>query len=74
MKELCAEAARRGILTVFDRAQTIRQIRVDVQDIACDAYVGCCRKWIARSATSLGEMRTFQRLLERNPPLDALTG
>ena len=46
VKELCAEAARRGIFTVLDGAQTIGQIRVDVQDIGCDAYLGCFHKWM----------------------------
>jgi selenocysteine lyase/cysteine desulfurase len=40
------EAARRGIFTVLDGAQTIGQIRVDVQDIGCDAYVGSFHKWM----------------------------
>ncbi|MFN3841604.1 MAG: aminotransferase class V-fold PLP-dependent enzyme [Cyclobacteriaceae bacterium] len=46
VKEICAEARRRGILTVLDGAQTIGQIRVDVADIGCDAYVGCFHKWM----------------------------
>lgn len=46
VKELCVEAARRGIFTVLDGAQTIGQIRVDVQDIGCDAYLGCFHKWM----------------------------
>lgn len=46
VKEICAEARRRGILTVLDGAQSIGQIRVDVTDIGCDAYVGCFHKWM----------------------------
>lgn len=46
VKELCAEAARRGIFSVLDGAQTVGQIRVDVRDIGCDAYVGCFHKWM----------------------------
>ncbi len=46
IKELCAEASRRGIFTVIDGAQTIGQIKVDVKDLGCDAYVGCFHKWM----------------------------
>jgi len=46
VKELCAEASKRGIFTLLDGAQTIGQIKVDVKDIGCDAYAGCFHKWI----------------------------
>jgi selenocysteine lyase/cysteine desulfurase len=50
VKEICAEARSRGILTVLDGAQTIGQIPVDVRDIGCDAYVGCFHKWLLAPA------------------------
>lgn len=46
VKELCAEAKRRGIFTVLDGAQTIGHIKIDLKDIDCDAYVGCFHKWM----------------------------
>ncbi|MDL5047675.1 aminotransferase class V-fold PLP-dependent enzyme [Oscillatoria amoena NRMC-F 0135] len=46
VKEICAEARKRGILTILDGAQTIGQIGVHVADIGCDAYVGCFHKWM----------------------------
>lgn len=46
VKELCAEASKRGIFTLLDGAQTIGHIKVDVKDIGCDAYAGCFHKWI----------------------------
>ncbi|GHM99256.1 isopenicillin-N epimerase [Cytophagales bacterium WSM2-2] len=46
VKELCAEANKRGIFTLLDGAQTIGHIKVDVKDIGCDAYAGCFHKWI----------------------------
>lgn len=46
VKEICKEAKARGIITVLDGAQTLGQIPVDVQDIGCDAYVGCFHKWM----------------------------
>jgi len=50
VKEICAAARRRGILTVLDGAQTVGQIAVDVRDIGCDAYVGCFHKWLLAPA------------------------
>jgi isopenicillin-N epimerase len=50
VKALCAEARKRGILTVLDGAQTIGQIPVDVQDIGCDVYLGCFHKWVGAPA------------------------
>lgn len=46
VKEICKEAKARGIITVLDGAQTVGHIPVDVQDIGCDAYVGCFHKWM----------------------------
>ncbi len=45
-KEICAAAKAKGIFTVLDGAQTVGNIKVDIKDIDCDAYVGCFHKWI----------------------------
>ncbi|MEQ1584447.1 MAG: aminotransferase class V-fold PLP-dependent enzyme [Cyclobacteriaceae bacterium] len=50
VKELCAEARRRGIFTLLDGAQTIGHIAIDVRDIDCDAYTGCFHKWMGAPA------------------------
>lgn len=50
VKEICAEARGRGILTVLDGAQTVGHIAVDVKDIGCDAYVSCVHKWLLAPA------------------------
>jgi selenocysteine lyase/cysteine desulfurase len=50
VKELCAEARRRGIFTLLDGAQTVGQIAIDVRDIDCDAYAGCFHKWMGAPA------------------------
>lgn len=49
-KELCAEAARRGIFTILDGAQTVGQIKIDVKDLGCDVYLGCFHKWMGAPA------------------------
>jgi isopenicillin-N epimerase len=50
VKEICAEARRRGVMTVLDGAQTIGHIAVDVKDVGCDAYVSCFHKWLLAPA------------------------
>ncbi|MEQ9297461.1 MAG: aminotransferase class V-fold PLP-dependent enzyme [Cyclobacteriaceae bacterium] len=46
VKEICAEARKRGIFTILDGAQTVGQINVDVKDIDCDAYYASLHKWL----------------------------
>lgn len=46
VKEICAEARKRGIFTILDGAQTVGQINVDVRDIDCDAYYASLHKWL----------------------------
>ncbi|GIL23515.1 MAG: hypothetical protein BroJett042_20280 [Bacteroidota bacterium] len=46
VKDICAEASRRGIFTILDGAQTVGHIKIDVKDIGCDAYAGCFHKWV----------------------------
>jgi isopenicillin-N epimerase len=45
-KELCTLARDRGAISVVDGAQAVGQIRVDVKDIGCDAYVASPHKWL----------------------------
>jgi selenocysteine lyase/cysteine desulfurase len=50
VKQIAAEARSRGIFTVFDGAQALGHIPVDVRDIGCDAYVSCFHKWLLAPA------------------------
>lgn len=52
VKEICAEARRRGIFTILDGAQCVGQIKVDVRDIGCDAYYSSLHKWLLAPAGS----------------------
>jgi len=45
-RRLCALARDRGVLCVVDGAQAVGQIRVDVKDLDCDAYVTSTHKWL----------------------------
>ena len=50
VKEICAAAHERGILTVIDGAQAFGHVPVDVRDMGCDAYVSCFHKWMLAPA------------------------
>jgi selenocysteine lyase/cysteine desulfurase len=50
VKQMCAEARAHGIFTVIDGAQAVGHIKVDLDDMGCDAYVGCFHKWLLAPA------------------------
>ncbi|HEX4144315.1 MAG TPA: aminotransferase class V-fold PLP-dependent enzyme [Pirellulales bacterium] len=45
-RQLCAEARRRGIVTVVDGAHAPGFIDLNLADIPCDFYGGNCHKWL----------------------------
>lgn len=45
-KELCAEARRRGIVTVVDGAHAVAMVPLNVSDVGADFYTGNCHKWL----------------------------
>ena len=66
VKELIAEAKKRGIITVLDGAQAIAHLDVDVQDLGCDLYAFSGHK--AYGPTGTGVLYGREELLERMPP------
>jgi cysteine desulfurase/selenocysteine lyase len=46
VKQICAMARERGIITVVDGAQSVGMIQVDVKDLGCDFYVSSTHKWL----------------------------
>jgi isopenicillin-N epimerase len=46
VREICAEARRRGVLTVIDGAHAPGMVPVDVTALGADFYCGNCHKWL----------------------------
>jgi isopenicillin-N epimerase len=46
VREMCAEARRRGTLTVVDGAHAPAMLAVDLNSLGCDFYGGNCHKWL----------------------------
>jgi selenocysteine lyase/cysteine desulfurase len=46
VKQICAMARARGILTVVDGAQPPGMMKLDMHDLGCDMYAGPFHKWM----------------------------
>jgi len=66
VKELIAEAKKRGIITLLDGAQAMPHMRVDVQDLDCELYAFSAHK--CYGPTGIGVLYGREELLERMPP------
>ena len=66
IKELIAEAKKRGIVTVVDGAQAMPHMRVDVQELGCDFYAFSGHKCYGPTGT--GVLYGREELLEKMPP------
>jgi selenocysteine lyase/cysteine desulfurase len=52
VREICAAARRRGVITVVDGAHMNGQIPVDLSALGCDYYAGSPHKWMFAPAGS----------------------
>ncbi|MGB3526765.1 MAG: cysteine desulfurase [Flavobacteriales bacterium] len=66
VKQLIADAKKRGIVTVLDGAQAVPHMAVDVQDLGCDLYAFSGHKMYA--PTGIGVLYGREELLEQMPP------
>jgi isopenicillin-N epimerase len=72
-RELCAEARRRGILTVVDGAHAPAFVPLDLTDIDADFYGANCHKWLLAPAGS-GFLYFARRMEDRLQPLQVSWG
>lgn len=64
VKEICALARDRGILTHVDGAHAIGQLPLDLHDLGCDFYASSPHKWLM-SPKGTGLLYVREELLER---------
>jgi isopenicillin-N epimerase len=72
-REICAEARRRGVLTVIDGAHAPAMIPVDLTALGCDFYGGNCHKWLL-APTGSGFLYLGPNSEERVQPLQVSWG
>lgn len=46
VREICAEAKKRGLLTIVDGAHVPGHIPLDLAELQADIYTGACHKWM----------------------------
>jgi len=66
VKELIAEAKKKGIVTLLDGAQAMPHMRVDMQELGCDLYAFSGHK--CYGPTGIGVLYGREELLEKMPP------
>jgi isopenicillin-N epimerase len=69
VKDLCAFARQRGILTVVDGAQALGMLEFAARDLGCDLYATCCHKWLGGSHGT-GALYVRREILDRLWPTE----
>ncbi|MBS1669507.1 MAG: aminotransferase class V-fold PLP-dependent enzyme [Bacteroidetes bacterium] len=66
IKEICAEAKKRGLLTIIDGAHVPGHIPLNLNDIEADIYTGACHKWMMtpKGSSFLYVKKEFQKWME----------
>lgn len=66
VEEICKLARERGIMTFIDGAHGPAQVKVDLQKMDCDMYVGACHKWMMapKGASFLYVRKEWQDFLD----------
>jgi isopenicillin-N epimerase len=65
VKEICAEAKKRGLLTIVDGAHVPGHIPLNLKELEADIYTGACHKWMMtpKGSSFLYVKRAFQEWL-----------
>ena len=66
VKEICAIAREKGIITIIDGAHVPAQLELDISDINADFYTGACHKWMCspKGVAFLYVNKNFQNKIE----------
>jgi selenocysteine lyase/cysteine desulfurase len=64
VKEICALARAKGVLTLVDGAQPPGMMKLNLHELGCDMYAGPCHKWLLASMFT-GFFYVREELLER---------
>lgn len=69
VKEICAMARAKGILTLVDGAHPPGMMNMNIHDLGCDMYAGAGHKWLC-AAMQTGFFFVRESLLDRVWPLN----
>ena len=69
VRDLCAFARQRGILTVVDGAQALGMLEIALREFGCDFYATCCHKWLGGSHGT-GALYVRREMLDRLWPVE----
>lgn len=66
VKEICAEAKKRGLITIVDGAHVPGHIPLNLRDLEADIYTGACHKWMLtpKGSSFLYVKKEFQSWME----------
>jgi selenocysteine lyase/cysteine desulfurase len=69
VRELCAFARQKGIVTVVDGAQALGMVEFGLHDLGCDLYATCCHKWLSGSQGT-GVLYVRREMLDKLWPIE----
>lgn len=69
VKELCAFARQKGILSIVDGAQALGMIDLSLHDLGCDLYATCFHKWLSGSHGT-GALYVRREVLDKLWPVE----
>ena len=72
-RDICAEARRRGLVTVIDGAHAPAMVPLDIDGLGCDFYGANCHKWLL-APTGAGFLVLGRGSEERLQPLQVSWG
>jgi len=69
VKELCAFARQKGILSIVDGAQALGMIDLSLHDLGCDLYATCFHKWLS-GCHGTGALYVRREVLDKLWPVE----